>query len=568
MKISEISIHNYRSISDGKVKLGSYSSIVGPNSAGKSNFIRSILQFYDYEGFKYNKEFDFPRFNVDDKDTWIDIEYKLPDSEYSTLDKKYRLPDNKMKLRRKLESKPLHGYRGTELSTDAFYGYANVSKAKIGDVIYIPAVPDSEEAFKFSGPSAVRDSIEKIIGKILNESNELKSINENLKKYIESIGNKTNEDGNTLNSFIDRINESMKSMNMEFLLNTGEVKSDIIIKSLFSVRLKDTLLGQEVDKESIGTGQLRQLFYNIIRIYREISVSRPNDDTQNSIFSPKLNLLLFEEPEAYLHPPQQVALNKALKDIAKNENWQVVITSHSPVFLSKDTADLTKIARFQRDQMGKTQIFQVTKETIDDLLTGSTALINFLKSKKSEEGMSKSLISDIDRVLSGTIPDLDEFRYQSFLDRERASAFFTDKVIICEGKSDKLLIEYILEKNNLDEHGIYALDSLGKYNLHRFMELFKQFGIKHIVMYDSDEHKPDKVPYLLNDFIENMKNSTTISTIKIPKDLESQLKVEIPNNRDDLKPLMVLKQIKEKGIEDLKNLENLILENIKKLEEQ
>jgi predicted ATP-dependent endonuclease of OLD family len=444
----------------------------------------------------------------------------------------------------------------------------NVSKAKIGDVIYIPAVPDSEEAFKFSGPSAVRDSIEKIIGKILNESNELKSINENLKKYIESIGNKTNEDGNTLNSFIDRINESMKSMNMEFLLNTGEVKSDIIIKSLFSVRLKDTLLGQEVDKESIGTGQLRQLFYNIIRIYREISVSRPNDDTQNSIFSPKLNLLLFEEPEAYLHPPQQVALNKALKDIAKNENWQVVITSHSPVFLSKDTADLTKIARFQRDQMGKTQIFQVTKETIDDLLTGSTALINFLKSKKSEEGMSKSLISDIDRVLSGTIPDLDEFRYQSFLDRERASAFFTDKVIICEGKSDKLLIEYILEKNNLDEHGIYALDSLGKYNLHRFMELFKQFGIKHIVMYDSDEHKPDKVPYLLNDFIENMKNSTTISTIKIPKDLESQLKVEIPNNRDDLKPLMVLKQIKEKGIEDLKNLENLILENIKKLEEQ
>ena len=565
MKISEVSVHNYRTISDGKVKLGSYSNFVGPNSAGKSNLIRSILQFYDYEGFKYNRESDFPRFDVNDNDVWVDVEYELLDVEYLALDEQYRLPSKKMKLRRKLESKPLYGYKGAELSTDAFYGYPNVGKAKIGDVIYIPAVPESEEAFKFSGPSAVRDSIVKIIGKILNESSELKSISEELKKYIGSIGDKTNEDGNTLNSFIYRINDSIKSMNMEFLLDTGEVKPDIIIKSLFSVKLKDTRLGREVDQGSIGTGQLRHLLYNMIRIYHEITASRPNEDAQKVIFSPKLNLLLFEEPEAYLHPPQQVALNKALKDISKNENWQVIITSHSPVFLSKDTNDLTKIARFKRDSNGKSQIFHVTEETIKDLLSGSPVLIDFLTKKKSEAGISNSLKSDIEKVLTGTMPDLDGFRYQSFLDRERTSAFFTDKVIICEGKSDKLFIEHIIEKNDLDEHGIYAIDSLGKYNLHRFMKLFEQFGIKHLVMYDSDEHKRDKVSFALNEFIEGMKNSTTVSTIVIPKDLEAQLKITIPNNRDDLKPLMVLKHIKEEGIDDLKGLEKRILEDINKL---
>lgn len=565
MKISEVTVHNYRTISDGKVKLGSYTNFVGPNSAGKSNFIRSILQFYDYEGFKYNREPDFPKFDVIDNDVWVDIEYELLREEYSTLDEQYRLPENKMKLRRKLESRPLYGYKGNELSSDAFYGYPNVSKAKIGEVIYIPAVPDSQEAFKFSGPSTVRDSIVKLIGKILNESVELKDISENLKNYIASIGDKTNEDGNSLNSYISKINDSMKSMNMEFLLDTGEVKPDIIVKSLFSVKLKDTRMGREVEQESIGTGQLRHLFYNMIRIYHEMGASRKNEETERIVFSPRLNLLLFEEPEAYLHPPQQVALNKALKDISMNEDWQVIITSHSPVFLSKDTTDLTNIARFQRNSLGMSQIFQVNRETINDLLSGSAVLIDFLKKKSSEADISRVLKSDIDRVLAGTMPDLDNFRYQSFLDGERASAFFTDKVIICEGKSDKLFIEHIIEKNNLDGYGTYVLDSLGKYNLHRFMKLFQQFGISHIVMYDSDEHKPDKVPFALNRFIEDMKNSATVGSIVIPKDLETQLKITIPINRDDLKPLMILKRIKEEGIDDMKDLEVLVLEHIKKL---
>ncbi|MEM0136477.1 MAG: AAA family ATPase [Thermoplasmatales archaeon] len=565
MKISEVTVHNYRTISDGKVKLGNYTNFVGPNSAGKSNFIRSILQFYDYEGFKYNREPDFPKFDVIDSDVWVDIEYELLREEYSTLDEQYRLPGNKMKLRRKLESRPLYGYRGSELSSDAFYGYANVSKAKIGEVIYIPAVPDSQEAFKFSGPSTVRDSIEKLIGKILDESVELKVISENLKNYIASIGDKTNEDGNSLNSYISKINDNMKSMNMEFLLDTGEVKPDIIVKSLFSVRLKDTRMGREVEQDSIGTGQLRHLFYNMIRIYHEMGASRQNEETQRIKFSPRLNLLLFEEPEAYLHPPQQIALNKALKDISMKEDWQVIITSHSPVFLSKDTTDLTNIARFQRNSLGMSQIFQANSETIDDLLSGSAVLIDFLKKKSSEADISQGLKSDIDRVLAGTMPDLDNFRYQSFLDGERASAFFTDKVIICEGKSDKLFIEHIIEKNKLDDYGIYVLDSLGKYNLHRFMKLFQQFGISHIVMYDSDEHKPDKVPFALNRFIEDMKNSATVGSIVIPKDLETQLKITIPNNRDDLKPLMILKRIKEEGIDDMKDLEVLVLEQIKKL---
>ena len=248
-----------------------------------------------------------------------------------------------------------------------------------------------------------------------------------------------------------------------------------------------------------------------------------------------------------------------------SENWQVIITSHSPVFLSKDTTDLTNIARFQRDSLGMSQIFQVNRETINDLLSGSAVLIDFLKKKSSEAEISHGLKSDIDRVLAGTMPDLDNFRYQSFLDGERASAFFTDKVIICEGKSDKLFIEHILEKNNLDGHGIYALDSLGKYNLHRFMKLFQQFGIKHLVMYDSDEHKPDKVPFVLNGFIEDMKNSATVDSIVIPKDLEAQLMITIPNNRDDLKPLMILKRIKEEGIDDLKDFVDMIMEKIKRL---
>jgi predicted ATP-dependent endonuclease of OLD family len=54
--------------------LEDYSLLIGENNAGKSNVIRALRIFYENDNF--NEDVDFPKFSTDDKESWIEIEYK------------------------------------------------------------------------------------------------------------------------------------------------------------------------------------------------------------------------------------------------------------------------------------------------------------------------------------------------------------------------------------------------------------------------------------------------------------------------------------------------------------
>ena len=97
-------------------------------------------------------------------------------------------------------------------------------------------------------------------------------------------------------------------------------------------------------------------------------------------------------------------------------------------------------------------------------------------------------------------------RYQLWLDSERCCAFFADVVLICEGATEKVFIDYLIKNqwNDLRENRIYVLDSMGKYNIHRYMNLFKELGIHHSILYDKDEN--ESIHEIINLFIQNQRN--------------------------------------------------------------
>ena len=72
MKIARISLHNFRSIKEISIDVKDFGLLVGENNTGKTSFLTALRMFYENGGAKYSKDTDFPKFAVDDNDSWID----------------------------------------------------------------------------------------------------------------------------------------------------------------------------------------------------------------------------------------------------------------------------------------------------------------------------------------------------------------------------------------------------------------------------------------------------------------------------------------------------------------
>lgn len=134
--------------------------------------------------------------------------------------------------------------------------------------------------------------------------------------------------------------------------------------------------------------------------------------------------------------------------------------------------------------------------------------------------------------------------------------FFAKHVLICEGASEKAFIDFLMNTkwHELKDKHIYCLDALGKYNIHRYITLINKFGLSHSVLMDFDEGK--KQHKYINEFIK-----TKASKVHgFDKDFEDFLGITpVPKNRNDLKPLNVLKNyddgnISEEKIEEIEEI--------------
>jgi len=233
-------------------------------------------------------------------------------------------------------------------------------------------------------------------------------------------------------------------------------------------------------------------------------------------------LILFEEPEAFLHPAQQEILNLSLREIASSENQQVLVSTHSTHFVSKNIDDIPALLKLTKNE-AETFIYQIDSEFLQDILKGNKELKEIL----GDEATGKDI-------------ELESIRYCLWLDPDRCCSFFADIVLICEGLSEKALIDCLVKekKLNLENRRAYILNAAGKYDIHRYMNLFAKLGIRHSVLFDGDSNKNKHRK--INDFIEKNKNKLTLNLYKIVEgELEDFLGIEKVDDRYK-KPLNVM----------------------------
>jgi predicted ATP-dependent endonuclease of OLD family len=552
MKIKHIKIHNFRSIVDAELEAHDFLLLVGSNNAGKSNAINALRCFY--EDTKWRED-DFPKKRTSDQESWIEISFKLSTDEWENLAEKYKdgVVDSTVILKRyfkgnKVKTNQSNIYavvNGIE-ENDLFYGAKNIGTAKCGSVVYIPALTTPSEQMKTTGPSPLRNILNFMLKKVVAKSPAYSKLGQ----AFEDLNSEAKQENGFLSEIAQPINTALNQWNVKIDLSVTPISPEEISKSLVKYTFLDMLLGDTAfDLDRFGHGFQRSVIYELIRIAPSFQDEK---EVKKKEFNPDFTLLLFEEPEAFLHPSQQENMAYHLRRLGKESEQQVIVTSHSPVFVGKSSDELCQICRIQKID-GISKVHQLKQSDEDDLIKSGGDFLNALQAFVDDPTIDpikkKTAQNLVQNAPSEEIADQHEkFRFQLWLDSDRSSMFFADKVLLVEGATEKALFNYLLANDwhDLTKERVLIVDALGKYNFHRFLTLFRCFGIYHGIMFDNDDEKNQHVA--INQLIRNKTNNFTLAEpFEFEKCLENHLGLTLPG-RDDQKPLQILKALEDELI--------------------
>ena len=160
-------------------------------------------------------------------------------------------------------------------------------------------------------------------------------------------------------------------------------------------------------------------------------------------------LILFEEPELFLHPKVAYMLRKSLYDLAQNSSYQVLCSSHSPLMI-----DISR---------PKSSIVRVVKNV--DKTTATHQVGEELFQRNDE---SKKRVQMINRFN----PNVCE-------------SFYADLVLLVEGDTEAIVFRDLLERF-FPEKEVYVLNTGSKNNMPFFQEILTHFVIRHFIVHDTD----------------------------------------------------------------------------------
>lgn len=334
------------------------------------------------------------------------------------------------------------------------------------DPIYIPAVKDLADDIKTTESTPFG----KILA-ILLQAVEPKL--PNAQRLFEELNAKLNRvqqpDGTVVDSRLDEVKliestveqyvrESFADVALRITIPPPELKTIFSSARIYANDGVDGLI------DSKGDGLRRAIVFSILRSYVELKArlapvmtpveepAQAGEPAQLQVeAAPASYLLLFEEPELFLHPKAQHILFDALRVFAKEHH--VLVTTHSPMFFGPETTE------------------------------------TFVKLRKmSEAAIAPRPFTQVQPVDLSDMTAKDQFQIICF--ENNNAAFFADTVVLVEGDSDYLLMPHIARTLDpawdVAKVPVMFARITGKGNIRRYREFFTRFGVRVPVIADLD----------------------------------------------------------------------------------
>lgn len=243
-------------------------------------------------------------------------------------------------------------------------------------------------------------------------------------------------------------------------IKTSNVDVESMLLPSTYLVLKDRPEGVETTPTHQGHGLQRTLVMTLLQILAEIQLEAlPAPEERRAHGIPARSIVLaIEEPELYMHPQMERKMRDVLYRLARQPDFQVVCTTHSPVFLNIAQSQKT-IIRAVKGADRRVIFSQVTA----DIFGGPDA-------NAERERV---------RLIANFHPTINEI-------------FFARRVVLLEEYSAVVSFQKLAELTGLFErhphlrHDVTLVDCHGKGNIPMFQRVLNYFGIIYTVLHDED----------------------------------------------------------------------------------
>jgi predicted ATP-dependent endonuclease of OLD family len=436
MPLTSIEIWNYRSIKHTKIDLKNYVVLVGQNNSGKSNIMNAIDLVLGDRWLKFSEE-DFFDFTQDIRLICNFENLKTPEIE--------RIIPNIKKSYHSIAEYQTQLIDTSKLSlTLTITPDFQVKKSIFYDDLEATYVSQELKASIVTSvyiPS-MRDPKELLktyenafFGKLLNK---MYALSDSAKKDLLNV--KLTDAQSTCEELFSTYETLLNDLTSEIIDHSGISFSFLPSNPKDLYKKLEILVddGIKTGLELKGSGIQSVLLISLFTLY-----SRIKGDGNA--------LLLIDEPELFLHPHANRHMARILGAIS-HEGAQIIMSTHSTQYLLNK--DVTEIVLIRKNVSGnETFIKQVT-----------------------------------------SFPDQVKLRKE--LNNSNLELFFSNKVVLVEGPSDKIVLPCFAlsfdPKNDFDKRNIGIINVGGKENLDVFILLLTAFNIPWLAICDNDFSDPNQ----------------------------------------------------------------------------
>ena len=447
MKLIELQIKNFGCIDENgiTIKIDDIVVLIGPNNVGKTTSIRAYEMFANSGTIL--KIDDFYQNNENNPVEIAGVFGEITNEDKQQIGEKwiYKNSDKQdvIKYKWRWEKSGVKGEKYSWCDKEGKWEKGGMGgwDSKIASCIPVPLkISPFDDSIQLENKivelltSAVKENVKNDQSKVAKLLDQVNDLANEVKKQIAEELNKTTS------RLQKNLNEVFPEHNVDIAPQADKIEVDKILATGTHLNVAGND-GKYYPLANQGSGLQRAFLWSAIEALADTGKMKSGRST---IESEKPKMLLVEEPESFLHPPAVRLAREALYKIAELDNWQVMITTHSPIFIDVSKPHTT-IIRVEKNE-GATKIFSTEKAQFSD---------------KERERL---------QMIRNCHPTINEF-------------FFANKLILVEGDTEQVTFSQVKEER------VTIINCRGKANIPMFEKILNHFGVEYIAVHDLDTPK-------------------------------------------------------------------------------